>query len=204
MLVTKAHQIAVAVAFVLLTAWLLIGGWQSSQPVHPSIQYRGTAAEHRGSDRQPIEERKKTDEAIARYTWWLMMFTGILAFATIGLGVATVGLYLAGEKQITVARDTADAAKSGNELTREIFIAEQWPWLLWDLPNLVTITRTNNQLHIRLEGTIKNIGKTPALNLIYFGKLYLPGPQEAGVNQGTAFYSEHLSGALAQGFSVAY
>jgi hypothetical protein len=151
MLVTKAHQIAVAVAFVLLTAWLLIGGWQSSQSTHPSIQDRGTAAEQHDTDRQPIEEREKTDEAIARYTWWLMMFTGVLAFATIGLGVATIGLYLTGEKQAKAATVTADAV-----------IDNERPWV-------GPITTSSQQIapgqFISATVVIQNSGQTPALEM---------------------------------------
>jgi hypothetical protein len=45
------------------------------------------------------EEKEKADEALARYTFWLTVFTGVLAFATVGLGIATVGLYLTGESK---------------------------------------------------------------------------------------------------------
>jgi hypothetical protein len=44
--------------------------------------------------------------------------------------------------------------------------------------------------------------KTPALNVGYFGKLYVPGPA-AAVNQGMAYYAEHLAEALGLGFVLA-
>lgn len=51
--------------------------------------------------------KEKSDDALARYTLWLTAFTGVLALATIGLGVATTGLYLTGERQIKIGRRTA-------------------------------------------------------------------------------------------------
>jgi hypothetical protein len=92
MLNTKAHTAAVYVAFALLTGWLLIGSWQSSQ--YSPTQYRGATTEERGANHQSVEERHQaTEEAIAYYNKWLMFFTAILAIATIGLGVATLGMY---------------------------------------------------------------------------------------------------------------
>jgi hypothetical protein len=43
-------------------------------------------------------QKEESDEALARYTLWLMVFTGVLAFATIGLGIATLLLYATDEK----------------------------------------------------------------------------------------------------------
>src|SRR6266704_1016108 len=53
---------------------------------------------------------KTADDPVAYFTLWLVGFTGVLAVSTIGLGVATVFLYRAGEKQIEVARIGANAA----------------------------------------------------------------------------------------------
>jgi hypothetical protein len=60
-------------------------------------------------------EKEKPEEALARYTLWLMIFTAVLAAATVGLGAATVGLYFTGEKQIGIARESADAARLNAE-----------------------------------------------------------------------------------------
>ncbi len=56
-----------------------------------------TSAEKTNSNKQ------ETDAALAYYTLWLMAFTGVLAFATIGLGIATVMLFGTGEKQFKFA-----------------------------------------------------------------------------------------------------
>jgi hypothetical protein len=53
--------------------------------------------------------KEEIDEALARYTWWLMAFTAALAIATIGLGGATYGLYRTGEKQLRFLRESSAA-----------------------------------------------------------------------------------------------
>jgi hypothetical protein len=52
------------------------------------------SAEHHTADHDAKSKKEETDEALARYTLWLMVFTGVLAVATIGLGGATLGLFL--------------------------------------------------------------------------------------------------------------
>jgi hypothetical protein len=162
MLGERTHKIAVAIAFVPLTAWLLIGSWQLSQSSHPSIEYRDAAAEQDGTNRQPKQEREKTDEAIARYTWWLMIFTGILAFATIGLGVATVRLYLAGEKQIAVSRIAAEAAKKSADTS----LASLRPWVSCDAKIISDLTyRANGDPCVTIQFTSTNHGQLPAMGV---------------------------------------
>lgn len=95
-------------------------------------------------------EKEKTDEALAEYTLWLMAFTGILAVATIGLGAATVGLYLTGEKQVAI--------------TREALVGDQRAWLVTKLeigPDGLTVNDGVAHLDARLK--VSNLGRTPAL-----------------------------------------
>jgi hypothetical protein len=68
-----------------------------------SQQQKSNAADADLSNTQSLEERHQvTEEAIARYNKGLMVFTGILAIATIVLGGATVALYLGSEKQFAL------------------------------------------------------------------------------------------------------
>jgi hypothetical protein len=63
-----------------------------------------------------LEERQEaTNAALADYTKWLMRYTGLLFAATLAMGIATIGLYFTGEKQIGVAKDSAEAAKLNAE-----------------------------------------------------------------------------------------
>jgi hypothetical protein len=95
-------------------------------------------------------EKEKTDEALAEYTLWLMAFTGILAVATIGLGTATVGLYLTGEKQVAI--------------TREALIGDQRAWLVTKMeigPDGLTVK--DGIVHLDVLLKVSNFGRTPAL-----------------------------------------
>lgn len=94
--------------------------------------------------------REATDEALADYTLWLMIFTGILAAATIGLGLATVGLYKTGEKQVKV--------------TREALIGDQRAWLVTELGiGPAGVTLQNGQVSVDVRLKVMNVGRTPAL-----------------------------------------
>ena len=156
-------------------------------------------------DREELERKEK-----ASTDWLLMAFTGAVAVFTLLLVLATVLLFVAGERQrrssqeiatlqresfekvaaeqsndmkqsISVATKSATEAKLANELSRELFISEQRPWLLWNVQNAVSIINDGRQLNITINGTIRNIGKTPALNVTYFGKFYSPRPNEAAI-----------------------
>ncbi|MCG2639667.1 MULTISPECIES: hypothetical protein [Bradyrhizobium] len=59
--------------------------------------------EQQATNEATKSKKDETDEALAYYTLWLMAFTGVLAFATVGLGIATVLLYGTGEKQFRFA-----------------------------------------------------------------------------------------------------
>jgi hypothetical protein len=87
----------------------------------PFSQHETSTYPEQGTPDQNTKE--KSDEALARYTWWLTVFTGVMAFATVGLGIATIGLYATGEKQIEVALKAANAA----DLSARAAIALQLP-----------------------------------------------------------------------------
>jgi hypothetical protein len=170
MLGQKAHKLAVYIAFVLLTAWLL---WQSSQILQPSTQYRGATTQEQGTSRYTEEEKKKTDEALARYTGWLTFFTGILALATIGLGIATL-------KQITLARIEFISSHRPKLRLKHIWVSSP------DGQTFVGELQAGVPLTVRLD--IVNIGSTPAtINIINFVTLIIPSqgrlPQRPPYNE---------------------
>ena len=82
---------------------------------------------HYASAEKPKSKKQEADDVLAYYTLWLMVFTGVLAFATIGLGIATVMLYSTGEKQLKVvmraglrqSRDTKETIR----LARDEFLS---------------------------------------------------------------------------------
>lgn len=122
------------VAVTALMACLLIGFgsemWRASNTPHPLINQK-TASQKEG--RAYAESPKENaEEAIARYNKWLTIFTAILAVATIGLGFATVGLYFTGEKQIGVAKQSADAAQASAKIARGALIATERAFVFLD------------------------------------------------------------------------
>jgi len=99
-----------------------VGGsyiWASLEPRHtPAHDQNASAKEHRPNEHAKGENT--TDEVIAEYTFWLVLLTGILAVATVGLGVATYGLYVTGEKQIRLNRDQFLATHRPELIVREV------------------------------------------------------------------------------------
>jgi hypothetical protein len=91
----------------------------SLQAPQATIEKHNPAPEQDSTD---THAKEKADEALARYTFWLTVFTGILALATVGLGAATIGLYTAGEKQIAVTAKAADAAQKSAEIAESALL----------------------------------------------------------------------------------
>jgi hypothetical protein len=59
-----------------------LGGTFVSSYWIPSPQHESSAStEHSAANQNAKEE---TEAALARYTWWLTVFTGVMAFATVG------------------------------------------------------------------------------------------------------------------------
>jgi hypothetical protein len=167
----KAYKIAISLAFALLTLWIL---WSSLQSTRPSIQNYSETAENRSTSSHSIEEREKPEEALARYTWWLTAFTCVLAFATIGLGAATLWLCLASERQFRLARDEFVASHRPKIRIKHVVLARD----IWhEEPIVVNLTCVNTgtadallgQLGIRYEivRTDRNLPMDPGIPAIF-------------------------------------
>jgi hypothetical protein len=149
------HRVwAVALALALIGC-LNTGAWWLQSRYAP-INYSTSAEKQRGADSTTNQE--SPEAAIARYNWWLMIFTGILAVATIGLGSATVGLYLIGEKQIEIANKSTEVAEKA-------FIAANRPWVKIDIQVGGPIAYNVNGANFTLRYIMKNIGHSPATNV---------------------------------------
>jgi hypothetical protein len=134
------------IAFVLIAA--VFGVFVGGAAVWGFQKYRIFHPYNAAETRHPTKD--ETDEALAVYTLYLMLFTGLLAVATIGLGAATAGLYLTGEKQVA--------------LTKETLIAEQRAWIVTSLeigPGGLQVTKGEMLLDARLK--VSNVGRTPAI-----------------------------------------
>ncbi|WP_316180980.1 MULTISPECIES: hypothetical protein [unclassified Bradyrhizobium] len=90
-----------------------------------NVTESGIAANHEqySAEEGAKSKKEETDEALAYYTLWLMAFTGVLAFATVGLGIATVLLYDTGEKQFRFAIRTS--VKQSRDMKASIAAADR-------------------------------------------------------------------------------
>jgi hypothetical protein len=138
-------------ALTLLAAWLFVALPLLYRP-HATIQHIAPAAEQHSPNHEPNSKKEETDEALAYYTLWLMVFTGVLAAATLGLGIATFGLYLSGEKQIRLSRD--------------IFVASQRPWLKVTVSIAGDFHSNEEHGSLDLKVTAENVGSIPAVSVM--------------------------------------
>ena len=95
----------------------------------------------------------------------LALFTLALVYYTRGLDRSTERLWEDSKKQIAAAQSAANAAAVSNRITRELFIAEQRPWIFIDTtehgkPRF----DEEGRLWVTLKFIVKNIGKSPAFS----------------------------------------
>jgi hypothetical protein len=146
MLTAAAHKIAVAVAFVPLTVWLLIGSWQSSP-------YSSQAAQKQSA--------KKTDERTEHNEPWLTKdAAGFFTFWLVVVSVFQVGLFYVQlrliKQSLTPAQEAAEAAR---DAAKHIPVVERA--YIYGGANY-QVTRVNNGERLDLVLKINNFGKTPA------------------------------------------
>ena len=118
------------------------------------------------------EAINKTEKAPDYFSseWWLvylngilMAITGVLAFFTWKLYSATVGL-----------------GRKADQLNRQALVADQRPWVTCEIEMQGGLRREKNgDVVVSLVITLKNVGKSPALNIQIFPEIY------------AAFGSEH-------------
>jgi hypothetical protein len=93
----------------LLTVAIFAMGMLFSPSLAPQQEKRGEQqAAAANSTREGVKHgfwEKTADDPVAYFTLWLVAFTGVLALSTVGLGVATIFLWRAGEKQLRLARE---------------------------------------------------------------------------------------------------
>lgn len=117
----------IALGFALATVfWIGVLGWQASHTPHEVDDQRCQQAAREAGLKQ--EECK---------TFWerttadpVALFTLVLAVSTIGLWVATMMLYRAGEKQIRITAIAANAARDSADLARKSLYEANRPILV--------------------------------------------------------------------------
>jgi hypothetical protein len=168
------------IAFVLVAIGL-IAVQRFSYSIQPSIYYQYPKQKEESAYQSSFEKRENPDEALARYTFWLVLFTGVLAIATIGLGIATYGLYRAGERQIKIADKAAEAALLNAKAIMAAEGAVIYPIITYDNLEMgiasQTIGTRTEMWGPFVHYCLKNFGKTPAtLELVMHGMHYFEVP----------------------------
>lgn len=105
-----------------------------------------TQHKHEAPNEAAKSKKEEADEALAYYTLWLMVFTGVLAFATVGLGIATMFLYATGEKQFRFA--IRSGLRQSREMRASLKVSEE----------AVAETRRIGEAQVRAYISIKSIG----------------------------------------------
>jgi cytoskeletal protein RodZ len=129
-------NISVFGAFVLIVAVLGFFLWQTLFAVkeysNEQEKFEATYSEQRPGNENTVRsspspnQAEATDKAIAEYTKWLAIFTLFLV-------LATIGLFISGERNIEVARQTA--AKQLRVMQGQLasMMAGQRPWVYADI-----------------------------------------------------------------------
>lgn len=196
-MVAKIANVVAVAAFVCLIVGFGCAVQIASESLYAPVKYETAAHKKYRAYKQPIEKTESVEAATARYTWWLTAFTGILAIATIGLGIATLGLYFAGERQLEHARQEAistgfnrtvqfeQISEQISTLRQSAEAAQQSADSTRDLVRTADNTaRRELRAYIGIEWArisspnwgnsfvgevqIKNTGQTPALRVIHF------------------------------------
>ena len=148
------HRVWVVILALLSSGWIGVTTYWVSHPIDLEISQYTSGHQHRSTN--DTTEEESADEAIARYTLGLMVFTAILAVATIDLVIATASqLYLG----------------------RAEFIATHRPKIKI---HVIEVTRreVNHQTFIGASILAFNVGESVAKNVEVRGEIFM-GPRFA-------------------------
>jgi hypothetical protein len=164
-----AVNVAVFGAFLLMTLIFGFFLWQTlfTPEKHGGreIQSKPAYSEQHGGNENafsaspaPSMSKASTDEAIAEYTRWLAIFTMFLV-------LATLGLFVSGERNVEVARKSAEAAKESAEIASKTLIATQRPWINSEIKIASDLIFGETEARITFAYTLKNVGNAVATNI---------------------------------------
>ena len=198
-----SQGILVLAVLAIILSTLSIAFYSSPQPDGPKEQQ--TAAEQ-----NPEQQEQK--KSIPPSTFWNFLFPDSISVFTFWLVIATLALavvavlqigFLGRQEQISAttaqaAKDSADAAIEGNRVSRAAMIADQRPWVSLEVeiagPLAYDDKRWNagTRWHIPLSYRMQNLGKTPGINVSFFGEIipfiiphFPPNKIKDGIPQGT-------------------
>jgi hypothetical protein len=153
MLVQAAHKVAATIALVLLTIWLLIGGWQSSPYSSQSTHKQGA---QKSSDRANHNEPWLTKDAAGFFTFWLV----VVGLFQVGLFYVQLRLI---RKSLAPAEAAAKAAQDAAAIAGRSLTRLERPYLfILDYNWLLVEKAEANGCKCGLNYSVVNGGKLPA------------------------------------------
>jgi hypothetical protein len=159
----RALNPEIALGFLIATLlWIGVLGWQASYAPTDSEkrQCEETAHKsgHKAEECKTLWERTTTDP-VAFFTFWLVV-------STIGLGVSTVLLWRAGEKQIRLSAEAAAAQSRDMQASIQAVITAERPYLALKITEPGVQVGEQGQIRFagqRLRFKFVNHGNTPGL-----------------------------------------
>jgi len=122
------------------------------------------------------EHGNQAERGLVFYTLWLDVFTGALAVSTLGLWVVTfIGIGKQGRetrRSMRIAKDAANAAVESNKISRELFVAEQRPWVNVQVEARGDLLVYSTGAHVDITIKMSNIGRSPALKVYIDAIIY--------------------------------
>lgn len=157
------------------------------QPITVNIVPAQKTETERAEEAADRRNKAETDAKLTEYTGQLADFTRGLFYATVVLGFATLGLLVIGILQSRDVKESVSAAKSAviesknaNRISRDALVVENRAWLELDLRFEGAVRIENGLLTMTYYVTVKNFGKTPALNpRVSFDHILHPGDKDA-------------------------
>jgi hypothetical protein len=161
-------NIAIFGAFLVIASFLGFFLWQTlfttDEYDKGQVQHEQTYSEQQPSSEHPLggssspSTRDSTDQAIANYTKWVAIFTLFLV-------LATIALFVSGERNVEVARKSANAARKSADTAERTLIATQRPWVDATFDIASDLIFDGEGAHITFNYILANYGNTPAINV---------------------------------------
>lgn len=163
-------------------------------------------AEYAAKQANPHPEKtfweRTADDPIAVFNLLLVAFTGVLAVATIGLGIATYKLWRVSERQaghmersLAITNTAAEAAQRNADAA--LFALR--PWVSCEASIIGDLTyRDNGDPCIAIRFILENNGHSPAMGVQLLPRFHLLSPAHAHSIQGQQRLADLLKGLPAQ------
>jgi hypothetical protein len=165
------------------------------------------------SGNQPCATMHEAVFRFSKFIWVNATHDNISGFAAVAVAVftftlwrSTLKLWETGEKQIAVAKVSADAAIESNKLTSELFQSEQRAWISAAATLASGLTWEESGARLYIDVILDNVGKSPALDVSFEADTFMSGREnpepEAGLSQFCEKIVQRRSSPRAKGVTV--